>query len=261
MAFEGCSCPLSKVGLGAGLTGIIGQSRNAAITNAAFSSSITFTVDELIVQTALGGVQYKLANLNLSSSLSVVGAGGVDIAGTVPTNGYMAKYAIYNPLTGAKSSLLQLCTSAKSSEVYTGTAMPAGYTASALVAVWPIISGQFAIGYLRGRKVTRPMGTAINTSTPYASNISLAGTVPPNAVKCWGNMWANSGGSGGSTTVTISTDSTGAGFKQAYMGNIPGGGDMSFELTIATPQTAYSSFTNSNSGTPNANITITDYEF
>ena len=31
-------------------------------------------MDELIVQTALGGVQYKLANLNLSCSLSVVGA-------------------------------------------------------------------------------------------------------------------------------------------------------------------------------------------
>lgn len=61
-------------------------------------------MDELIVQTALGGVQYKLANLNLSCSLSVVGAGGVDIAGTVPTNGYMTKYAIYNPSTGAKST-------------------------------------------------------------------------------------------------------------------------------------------------------------
>lgn len=247
--------------MGTGLTGIIGQSRNAAITNAAFSSSITFTVDELIVQAALGGVQYKLANLTLSSSLSVVGAGGVDIAGTVPTNGYMAKYAIYNPSTGAKASLLQLCTSGKSSEVYTGTAMPAGYTASALIAVWPIISGQFAIGYMRGRKVSRQLATVINTSTPYASNISLAGAVPPNAVKCWGNMWANSGGTGGATTVTIASDSQGAGFKQAYMGNAALGGDMSFELTIITPQTAYSTFTNNNSGTPNANISITDYEF
>ncbi|EIA1389548.1 phage tail protein, partial [Escherichia coli] len=145
--------------------GIVGQPRNATISIVAPSASSTFKADELIVQTALGGTQYKLTNVNVTGSLSAVGAGGVDVAGTVPTTGYMAKYVIYNPQSGAEALLYQNATSAKVPEVYSGTAMPAGYTASALVSIWPVNGLQFAVGNQKGRKVSITVATVIATTS------------------------------------------------------------------------------------------------
>ena len=44
------------------------------------SATATFTADEIIVETALGGTQYRLSSFNKTINLGVVGAGGMDVA-------------------------------------------------------------------------------------------------------------------------------------------------------------------------------------
>ncbi|MEN3753720.1 hypothetical protein ABC733_17035 [Mangrovibacter sp. SLW1] len=161
MPNSGRTVILLNLGLGTGLTGVVGQSRNAVMNVAAASSTATWTADELIVETALGGTQYRLNNLNLSVNLATTGAGGMD-TGTVPTTGFVALYVIYNPTTQASALLAVDATSTTPGEVYSGDNMPSGYTASALVSVWRIASGQFVIGYQEGRRVTTQLNLAGN---------------------------------------------------------------------------------------------------
>ncbi|WP_222131107.1 tail fiber protein, partial [Yersinia enterocolitica] len=135
------------------LTGIVGTSRNAKMSITAASATATFTADELIVQTALGGLQYKLSSFNKTINLATTGAGGMD-TGTVPATGYVALYAIYNPTSGASALLAVNATSVIAPEVYGGANMPSGYTVSALVGAWRVASSQFVIGFQRGRHIS-----------------------------------------------------------------------------------------------------------
>ncbi len=96
------STALANLGLGDAahlpqLTGIIGSSRNARMDITAASETATFTADEIIVGTALDGSQYRIGNFNKTINLATIGAGGMDI-GTAPANGFVAIYAIYNPV-------------------------------------------------------------------------------------------------------------------------------------------------------------------
>ncbi|HHX0692190.1 TPA: hypothetical protein ACVQMV_000235 [Yersinia enterocolitica] len=135
------------------LTGVIGTSRNAKMSVTAASSTATFTADELIVQTALGGLQYKLSSFNKTINLATTGAGGMD-TGTVPANGFVALYAIYNPGTQISALLAVNASSVVAPEVYGGSNMPAGYTASALVSVLPTSASQLAPIIQQGRRVS-----------------------------------------------------------------------------------------------------------
>lgn len=80
------------------VTGVIGQSSNANMSVTTASVTAAFTADELIVGTALGGLQYRLGNFSKTINLATTGAGGMD-TGTAPASGYIALYAIYNPTT------------------------------------------------------------------------------------------------------------------------------------------------------------------
>ncbi|EOV1642079.1 hypothetical protein ACN9KO_000591 [Yersinia enterocolitica] len=135
------------------LTGVIGTSRNAKMSVTAASSTATFTADELIVQTALGGLQYKLSSFSKTINLATTGVGGMD-TGTVPANGFVALYAIYNPTTQISALLAVNASSVVAPEVYGGSNMPAGYTASALVAVLPVATSQFGLFELSERFVS-----------------------------------------------------------------------------------------------------------
>ncbi|HHH1198765.1 TPA: hypothetical protein ACPZRB_000100 [Yersinia enterocolitica] len=135
------------------LTGVIGTSRNAKMSVTAASSTATFTADELIVQTALGGLQYKLSSFSKTINLATTGAGGMD-TGTVPANGFVALYAIYNPTTQISALLAVNASSVVAPEVYGGSNIPAGYTASALVAVLPVATSQFGLFELSERFVS-----------------------------------------------------------------------------------------------------------
>jgi hypothetical protein len=103
----------------------------------AASATATLTADEIIVETALGGVRYCLPSFSKTINLATTGAGGMD-TGTAPVSGYVAIYAIYNPTTGTAALLAtRMRRRAQQPNVYGGASMPAGYTASALLAVWP----------------------------------------------------------------------------------------------------------------------------
>ncbi|WP_145548589.1 phage tail protein, partial [Yersinia massiliensis] len=172
-------------GIPAFLTGVIGTSRNAKMSVTAASATATFTADELIVQTALGGRQYKLSSFSKTINLASTGAGGMD-TGTVPAAGFVALYAIYNPTTQVSALLAVNATSVLAPEVYGGANMPAGYTASALVSVWRTASSQFTIGHQLDRNVSFPrvsILTATAGTTPLLP-INMPNYLPINAKYC-----------------------------------------------------------------------------
>lgn len=160
------------------LTGVIGTSRNAKMSVTAASSTATFTADELIVQTALGGLQYKLSSFNKTINLATTGAGGMD-TGTVPANGFVALYAIYNPTTQISALLAVNASSVVAPEVYGGSNIPAGYAASALVSVLPTSSSQLAPVIQQGRRVSIVGASILSGSGAPSSLAALAITVIP----------------------------------------------------------------------------------
>ena len=76
--------------------------------------------------------------------------------GAPPDSGYVALYAIYNPTSGVAALLATNATTTIAPSIYGGAYMPAGYTASALVSVWPTnTTGQPMIGLQTGRFIAR----------------------------------------------------------------------------------------------------------
>ncbi|MFM1425782.1 hypothetical protein WFP05_19825 [Yersinia enterocolitica] len=160
------------------LTGVVGTSRNAKMSVTSVSATATFTADELIVQTALGGLQYKLSSFSKTINLATTGVGGMD-TGTVPANGFVALYAIYNPTTQISALLAVNASSVVAPEVYGGSNMPAGYMASALVSVLPTSSSQLAPVIQQGRRVSIVGASILSGSGAPSSLAALAITVIP----------------------------------------------------------------------------------
>lgn len=175
-------------------TAVVGMARNLSMLVSAASATATLTADQIIVMSALNGLTYVLSNFSQTVNLGTTGAGGMD-TGSAPTSGYVALYAIWNPLTGARSMIGVDSTSIVAPSVYGGANMPAGYTASALVSVWPTnASKQFGIGLQHDRSISTPPVLVLNTSTQAASPtaLSIAGAVPMNATSATGNMLVQS---------------------------------------------------------------------
>ncbi|MBF7978653.1 MULTISPECIES: hypothetical protein [Rahnella] len=144
-----------------GTAGLVGDMRNGKMSIPTASATATFTADEIIIETALGGFQYRLSSFSKTINLATTGAGGMD-TGTV-TSGYIAIYAIYNPTTGA-SALLATLTGTSAGSIYSGSNMPSGYTASALVSTWLVSSSQLTAGYQIDRDIYTTSLSAISTS-------------------------------------------------------------------------------------------------
>ncbi|MDR5815781.1 hypothetical protein QCE62_19530 [Caballeronia sp. LZ033] len=173
---------------------VIGSARNASMLVSAASATATFTADQIVVGTALNGQTYVLPSFNKTVNLAANGAGGMD-TGSAPTSGYVALYAIFNPVTGASALLGTDATSSVAPSVYGGANMPAGYTASALVSVWPTTSSKLlGIALQRDRSIATTPSLILNTTTQAASPtaLSIAGAVPPNATSVTGNMLVQS---------------------------------------------------------------------
>lgn len=243
--------------------GTVGSMRNAKMQVTAASATATFTADEIVVETALGGAPLRLASFNKSVNLGTVGAGGMDV-GSAPVSGYVALYAIYNPTTGTAALLATNATSSAVGNIYGGANMPSGYTASALVSVWPTnSSGQFIIGYQRDRRISRNGVTVLNTNTAQASYtaVSAASAIPPNAVGVSGSSQMTSTSTGSAMTINMAGDANGSGV-QNYGSAIPTGGigqGTDFVCDVITSQTLYYQSTNT-AGTPTYQITISRYE-
>ncbi|CNI23453.1 tail fiber protein [Yersinia frederiksenii] len=186
------------------LTGVIGTLRNAKMSVTAASATATFTADELIVQAALGGRQYKLSGFSKTINLATTGANGMD-TGTVPAAGFVAIYAIYNPTTLSSALLAVNATSAVQPEVYGGANMPSGYTASALVSVWRTSSSQFVVGFQIDRAISAQQLTILSTttSTSTVTSLSIVSVVPLNAKSLAVIFSIASGGASGNLVSSL----------------------------------------------------------
>ncbi|NOK41657.1 phage tail protein [Burkholderia thailandensis] len=227
-------------------------------------ASATLTADEIIVESALGGAAYKLANFNKTINLATTGAGGMD-TGSAPVSGYVALYAIYNPTTGASALLARNATSAVQPNVYGGANMPSGYTASALVSVWPTNgSGQFVAGVQIDRQVAIPALTVLSSSTTQASvtSLTISSAVPPNARKVSGTIGVSSTSSTPNTSLSLYASSAGVGIQGVNTSvGAAGGNSVGYkDLLISVSQTIYYTATSS-AGTPSFTATVSGYEF
>lgn len=166
-----------------------GTTRNAKISIPAASSSATFTAYEVSVSAGAGGATYRLSGVVVAVNLAAVGVGGMDV-GSPPANGYVALYVIHNPTNGSVQMLAKNATAGVQTMTYTGANMPAGFTASALVAVLPTNgSGQFKAAKVQGNKHFIPLATAYTGTTNVTSTpVSISGIVPPNAIEIFGEI-------------------------------------------------------------------------
>ncbi len=193
--------------------GIVGQSRNARMTVATASTVADFYADELIVNTALGGSQFRLKSVNARITLTTVGVGGM-ATGSAPVTGFLAVYVIYNP-TNANVALLGVdATSAIAPEVYSGPNMPSGFTASALVSVWGTDGNRNLIpGYQFQRAIRTNQITLLDsTSTPStATALNISSAVPRNARNCFIYVRSRASAGTGSIGFALSADANGIG--------------------------------------------------
>jgi hypothetical protein len=182
--------------------------------------------------------------------------------GSAPTSGFVALYAIYNPTTGASALLAKNATSAVQAQVYGGANMPAGYTASALVSVWPTDStGKLRVGYQDDRRVSFPFVTtlSVGTATSYTS-FSLAAAVPPNARSWSGNTSFFLNGTAGNG-VFMAADGNGTGLQAIVSSTTTASaqfGNPVADMPIITPQQSY--YQNTTSGIT-TNVTVSSYRF
>jgi hypothetical protein len=247
--------------ISAGAPAVIGSARKALMNVTAASASATFTADEVVVGTTLGGASYALAAYSQAINLATTGAGGMD-TGTAPVSGYVALYAIYNPVTKVAGILGTNATSAAAPSVYGGSHMPSGYTASALISVWPTNgSSQFIIGFQRDRKIGFVQVSALTTSTAIGiTPVSVSSILPPNAVRAYGQLGGLST-SAGQWSMIVCATLQGAGSQTGVFGVAASEGDFSnFVVEISVAQELFYQLTGS-AGTPTATIYLNSYEF
>lgn len=242
------------------VTGVVGQSRNARMSVTAASASATFQADELVVDSALGGSQYRIGSVSASINLSTTGAGGMD-TGSAPATGYVAVYVIYNPTSGAVVLLGVDATSVLVPEVYGGANLPSGYTASALVAVWPTASSQFVIGNLLGRKIEVATRALLSSSTVNASRVNFATTLfPLNAKAIYGNMSLSSTAASTCSIVVWGANNSVGGMPLTQTVVANGSYAATFSAVSVINQTIGWSSANT-AGTPTFGIGMGAYEF
>ncbi|WP_282412263.1 phage tail protein [Pseudomonas sp. PS01299] len=220
----------------------VGAMRNLRVSLPVAASVATVTADQLIVEQP-GVAQYKLANLNLSLDLTTVCAGGMD-TGIAPANGSVGIYVIYNPELKVAKLLGVNATLSTAPEIYAGTNMPAGYSASALVSVWQTGASRLmnpGIQHQRSISIARTV-VLENGMSMSPTPISLASVVPKNAKTVGGYIhYIGSADFPGGGSLGLSPDVTEVGMKACGIGGIVGLGVLSpfSDLVMATPQTIY----------------------
>ncbi|AIO28845.1 hypothetical protein [Burkholderia cepacia] len=241
---------------------VVGSMRNAAMGVPVASTSATFTADEVVVETALGGVAYKLANFNEAINLATT---GMD-TGSAPVSGYVGLYAGYNPSTGARKLFASNATSTVLGSVYGGSNAPAGIAATALVSVWPTNgNGQFVPGLQLDREVGIGNNTVLSTSTAQASltSFSAAAALPPNARFCRGDYTISSSSAGAGTNGVVCGSSIEVGRVAIGTTSPTASGSLttSFpKIPIVTPQTLFYR-AGVSAGTLNFVVNICAYSF
>lgn len=239
---------------------IVGNAQNAYMRVGTAAATATFTCNEVIVAATLTGNRYKLSSFSKPINLATTGVGGMD-TGVAPVTGYVALYAIYNPTTSTSALLATNAPASPLSEIYAGANMPSGYTASALVCVWPTTaSSLFSVGTLRGRRVSRVPVTVLSTSvgTGVPTTLSIGSAVPFSAVSCRGNITITSA-AGSNNNAFIYSDALLV--AQQYTSQGPGTGvSGNWEIDLTTAQTLF--YQMNVTAAPGAfTIQISSYEF
>lgn len=244
-----------------------GSAINVAANLSTAGTSVTITADQFVVATSLGGSTYLLSSFSETFNGTTTGAGGMD-TGSLPSSGFVAIYAIYNP-TSSAAALLGTNGNTACPTIYGGSHMPSGYTASALIAVWPTnSSAQLIAACLTGRKLTFSPVIVLNVSSNNTSFTaqSISSIVPPNATRIGGVMVNTMGTSptAGNYYIAISGNAGTLGYRlmdfsfPATSGAVAAA--MFEDLPIPTPQTLY--YENTASGTsPSSLIELTSYSW
>lgn len=191
---------------------LIGQFTNAAFTNSTGSSTGTWTADEIIVGTRVGGTAVKIKNVSFALNLASSGASGGMDTGSAPASGYVGVYAFYNPTTGAVDSRMVNATAAAVPTVYGGSNAPAGYTMSALVSVLPTSAlSQFTVCAQRNRRITTTLITLLSTTTPVTgiNSFAIAAGIPRNAIEADLVAGATQGTAGSGVQMSVSGNAAG----------------------------------------------------
>jgi hypothetical protein len=241
----------------------IGVARNVSMSIASASASATLTADEITVGVALGGKKFLLSNFSQTINLATTGAGGMD-TGSAPASSFVGIYAAFNPTTGARTLFAQSANGVKLPEVYGGSNIPAGYTASALVSVVPTnASSQFAPVFQADRSVSFAASNVLTSSAVVNASPTIVNAliVPMNAKVVGGFIQA---GSTAASAVGIAVYPTSVSIGGKIMAANVGAGQsqaVPFErLPISTPQRLF--YTSSNgTGTPAFTISLDSYDF
>lgn len=170
----------------------VGEFSNLKMSVTAPAATASMTADSVIVASALNGLTYKLTSVTKSINLAITGVGGMD-TGLAPISGFVSLYLIYNPTTQA-SNLLACNQTTSSGVVYSGVNMPAGYTASALVGVWPTNASRlFPIASQVERQINIAL-TLMNSSTVNQTDtlLNISSVVPTIAKSISGIMQVGS---------------------------------------------------------------------
>ena len=212
---------------------VAGTSRNVEFTTAS-STTATFTADEVVVETTLGGTAYKVIGPSLTLTITNTGANGMD-TGSPPTSGDLSVYLIWNPTTST-AALLGTLGSTSSGTIYSGAHMPTGYTASALVSTIKTNgSAEFGAFIQYDRTVQISQITVLSTGAGTSpTSIGLSSAVPAIAKGVSG--WAMCS-PGYAITVQADTGSTGAVTANGRGGAIIS--SSSFFILMKTPQAMY----------------------
>lgn len=253
-----------KAAVSAQSVGIVGAARNARMSVPTASATATFTADEVLVESASGST-YRLANFNKTVNLATIGAGGMN-TGQAPASGYVALYAIYNPTTGASALLAKDATAAAlQTEVFSGSGMPSGYTASALVSVVRTNASRQFGGFFQVDRFIGFAGVGVFGTVSGGGNAfnpqSISGAVPYNAKSYAGYANCNTTGA---SAINLAVASTAEGYanQTANMNGATNGGHITWTgVPLSVPQTAFFYYNATGATAQNYNFYISGYTF
>lgn len=241
--------------------GVVGGASNLKVVQTSASSAMSPTANEIVVEDQLGGRPYVVASVTGTINIATTGANGMD-TGSAPVSGNVGVYLIYNPITKAQAFLGVNATSAAIANIYAGANMPAGYTHSALISVWPTdSSGRFVIGGQTDRTVSLTPTLQVNTTTQQTSptSVTITGGVPPNARAVYGYMLVQTTASS-ALACSVAATSTNLMLSPVALQNgvlIEG---VFTRLPLITPQTVYYTCS-AGSGTMTFQLSTTGYDF
>ncbi|MCP1120122.1 hypothetical protein [Robbsia andropogonis] len=260
----------------------IGGTPRMSASASAGATTATFTDDSVLVANALTGATYRIPNFSAPLNLAAAAGIGAMDTGTATASSVIAVYAAFNPsifstqkAAGATDAAAYAAASgvfakmegtAVASAVYSGSNLPPGYTATALIAIIPTYTtaGQFAGFALDGRYVeivpgVMATGSTTNTSPTLGSTVVPGLPYSARALQVYGVL-TTSTSYGGSLAVAARTDSIGYAPFTA-----PPNSAISFPRTrmyLTTPRTiSYAVYSTNSAGALSYSLVLSGYTF